>query len=70
MFKRNEDTKSSIYTETAGSSQRPVETRVLQKAFNVRGVPGVSASMIRMFMWPLQFLKGSGSELTLSLQQL
>ncbi len=63
--------KGGIYTRgSAESSQRLVETRVLQEAFNVRDVPGVSASMIRMFMWPLQCLKGSSSELTLACSKL
>lgn len=46
--------KEYLLREFAGSGQRPVETRVLQKALNVRDVPGLSASMIRMFVWPLQ----------------
>lgn len=37
-----------LHGDSAESSQRPVESRVLLKAF--RGIPGVSASMIRMFM--------------------
>lgn len=59
-----------LHTDSAQSSQRAVETRVLQKAFKVKDVPGVSASMIRMFMWPLQCLKGSSSELTLACSKL
>lgn len=59
-----------FYKGSAESSQRLVETRVLQRAFNVRDVPGVSASMIRMFMWPLRCLKGSSSELTLACSNL
>lgn len=54
-----------LHSGSAESSQRSVESRVLQEAF--KDVPGVSASMIRMFMWPLQCLKGSGGELTLNL---
>lgn len=50
----------------AESSQRPEESRVLQKTYNIRDIPGVSASMIRMFMWPLKCLDGSSSELTLA----
>lgn len=62
--------KEHLHRYSAESSQRPVETRVLQKAFNVRDVPGVSASMIRMFMWPLRCLKGSSNELTLACSKL
>lgn len=70
MFSINEKMKQHLHKESAESSQRLVETRVLQKAFNVRDVPGVSASMIRMFMWPLQCLKGSSIELTLACSKL
>lgn len=34
-----------LHGDSAESGQRPVESRVL-----FRGIPGVSASMIRMFM--------------------
>lgn len=62
--------KLHLHKDFAESSQRLVETRVQQKALNVRDVPGVSASMIRMFVWPLQCLEGSSSELTIACSKL
>lgn len=65
-----ENVRRHLHRNSTESGQRPVETRVLQKASKVGDVPGVSASMIRMFMWPLQCLKGSGTELTLACSKL
>lgn len=70
MFTIKREILKHLHRDSVESSQRPVETRVPQTAFKVRDEPGVSASMIRMFMWPLLCLRGSSSELTLACSKL
>lgn len=56
--------KKPLHTCSAESRQRQVEGCVQQKRLKVIEVPGVSASTIRMFMWPRRCMEGSGGELT------
>lgn len=44
-----ENISGYLHRYSAESSQRPVDTRVPQSSFNAKDVPGLSASMIRMF---------------------
>lgn len=56
---------SVVYRASGESSQRPVENLVQPRDVD-KDVPGLSASMLRMFMWPLQYLQRSTDELTLA----
>lgn len=56
---------SVLYRVSVESSQRPVENLGQPRDVD-KDVPGLSASMLRMFMWPLQYLQRSTDELTLA----
>lgn len=56
---------SVLYRASGKSSQRPVVNLVQPRDVD-KDVPGLSASMLRMFMWPLQYLQRSTDKLTLA----
>lgn len=65
MFRMREETH--IYADALRSfRQRQVESGVRQQWFMVTEAPGVSVATIRMFMWPLRRMEGSGGGLTLN----